>query len=150
MSLKIPPLVVFFVALGLLFGIHYLTPDVRYDYPYRVMVSRLFLVAGALIALAGIVAFRNKSTSVDPMKPTKASQLVTNGIYQYTRNPMYLGMAMVLMGGVVRIGNPWCLLAILFFVVYLTRFQIKPEEHALEQLFGEDYRTYCQGVRRWF
>lgn len=150
MSLKIPPVVVFFVALGLLFGIHYLTSDVRYDYPYRVMVSRLFLVAGVLIALAGIVAFRNKSTSVDPMKPTKASQLVTHGIYQYTRNPMYLGMAMVLMGGVVRIGNPWCLLAILFFVVYLTRFQIKPEEHALEQLFGEDYRTYCQRVRRWF
>lgn len=150
MSLKIPPVVVFFVALGLLFGIHYLTPDVRYDYPYRVTVSRLFLVAGSLIALAGIVAFRNKSTTVDPMKPAKASQLVTHGIYQYTRNPMYLGMAMVLMGGVVRIGNPWCLLAVLFFVVYLTRFQIKPEEHALEQLFGEDYRTYCQRVRRWF
>ena len=149
MSLKIPPVVVFFVCLATMFGIYYITPDFSFSIPFRVTISRVFLALGALAALLGIVAFRNQSTTVDPTKPDKASSLVTGGVYQYTRNPMYLGMALVLLGGVVRTGNPLCLLSIMLFVWYLTNFQIKPEEKALIEIFGKEYQAYLKKVRRW-
>ena len=142
-------MVIFFASLGMLFGLYYLAPDFTYSFFYQRAVSRIFLIGGTLCALMGIVAFRIKSTTVDPLNPDKASSLVTHGIYQYTRNPMYTGMAMVLLGGVIRIGSPLGVLAVLFFVWYLTQFQIKPEEEALRTLFKEEYENYCQKVRRW-
>ena len=83
------------------------------------------------------------------MNPEKATQLVTRGIYQYTRNPMYLGMACVLIGGLIRIGNPLGMPGILFFIGYITRFQIRPEEEVLQKIFGEKYTDYRIKVRRW-
>ncbi|WP_370087790.1 isoprenylcysteine carboxylmethyltransferase family protein [Ekhidna sp.] len=149
MKLKIPPVVIFFISLGMLFGLYYLIPELAYSFLYQRPISRIFLIGGALCALMGIVAFRTKSTTVDPLNPNKASSLVTHGIYQYSRNPMYVGMAMVLLGGVIRIGSPLGILAVLFFVWYLTQFQIKPEEETLRILFKEEYENYCQKVRRW-
>lgn len=90
-----------------------------------------------------------KRTTVDPLHPEKASSLVTTGIYQYTRNPMYVGMAFVLIGGLIRIGNPLCLAGVLFFIWYLDRFQIRPEEEALKKQFGEEFEQYCERVGRW-
>lgn len=149
MRLKIPPVIIFFLSLGILFGVYQLTPEFRWDYPFRTLLSRIFLIGGALIALAAMSAFRLKGTTVDPRRPEEASSLVTSGVYQYSRNPMYLGMALVLIGGVIRIGNPFCVLGVCFFVWYLTQFQIKPEEDALKKVFGEAYENFCTDVRRW-
>lgn len=149
MKLKIPPVIVFFIALGLLFGTYYLFPDLVYSFLYQRLISRVFLIGGALCAFSGIIAFRLRSTTVDPMNPQKASTLVTHSIYQYTRNPMYVGMAMVLLGGIIRIGSPLGILSVLFFIWYITKFQIKPEEDALLKIFKEEYKSYCRKVRRW-
>lgn len=149
MKLKIPPVVILFVSLGLLFGSYYLVPDWANSFIYQELISRIFLVGGTLCVLLGIIAFRVKSTTVDPMNPKKASALVTHGIYQYTRNPMYVGMAMVLLGGIIRIGSPLGIISVLFFVWYITRFQIKPEEEMLRKIFKEEYESYCRKVRRW-
>ena len=149
MKLKIPPVVVFIFSLGMLFGISYLTKDWNFTFQYRVTLSRIFLFAGALSGILGVLAFRAKRTTVDPTKPEKASSIVTGGIYRYTRNPMYLGMALALVGGVLRTGNPFCILSVIFLVWYLTIFQIKPEEEALSKLFGTPYKDYQKRVRRW-
>lgn len=149
MQLKIPPVVIFFISLGLTFGAYYLFPDLIYKFQYQTLLSRLFLAMGVLVAFSGIILFRLRGTTVDPTKPDKASALVTGGIYRYTRNPMYLGMALVLVGGIIRIGNPLAFFGLIFFVWYITTFQIKPEEKALINLFGKDYEEYCESVRRW-
>lgn len=149
MQLKIPPVVILFISLGLVFAGYYLVPDFTYKFEYQTLISRVFLGLGVLIAFSGIISFRIKGTTVDPTKPNKASSLVTGGIYKYTRNPMYLGMALVLVGGIIRLGNPVALIGLFFFVWYLTRFQIKPEEKALNELFGREYEDFCSKVRRW-
>ncbi len=149
MKLKIPPVVIFFISLGLSFGGYYAFPGLTYSFDYQTLLSRLFLAMGVLTAFSGIIAFRLKGTTVDPTNPDKASRLVTGGIYRYTRNPMYVGMALVLIGGIIRIGSPVSISGIFFFVWYLTAFQIKPEEEALFKLFGKEYEEYCSRVRRW-
>ena len=149
MELKVPPVVVFLICLASVFGFYYLLPDYSFDFALRKTLSRVFLVLGALSGVLGILAFRLKGTTVDPTKPDTASQLVTNGIYQYTRNPMYLGMALILIGAAIRIGNPAGILSLVLFVWYMTRFQIRPEEKALMKIFGEDYEEYLERVRRW-
>ncbi|SNT36690.1 Protein-S-isoprenylcysteine O-methyltransferase Ste14 [Ekhidna lutea] len=150
MKLKIPPVIIFFLSLGIMFGVYYLTAEVVYSFQYQTMLSRIFLGIGVLCAFSGIISFRMKGTTVDPLRPEKASSLVTRGIYQYTRNPMYLGMGLVLIGGWIRIGSPIAVIGILFFFWYMTIFQIKPEEASLTKIFGKDYEDYCTKVRRWF
>ncbi|MNJ74873.1 hypothetical protein D3C77_718740 [compost metagenome] len=86
---------------------------------------------------------------VNPLKPASASALVTSGIYRVTRNPMYLGFALVLAAWTVFLASPFTLLGIAAFVLYIDRFQILPEERALHQLFGEAMDEYCARVRRW-
>ena len=142
-------MVVFLICLVCVFGVHYLLSDFSYDFLYRKTISRIFLIAGALSGVLGVLVFRLNSTTVDPTKPDKASRLVTTGIYQYTRNPMYLGLALVLLGGIVRIGNPIGFVFLVLFVSYMTRFQIRPEEKALEEIFGEVFVDYKRSVRRW-
>lgn len=149
MSLKIPPVVIFLITVAAMFGIYFITEEYTYTYPYRTLISRVFLAAGLLSGILGVVSFRFKGTTVDPTKPDKASQLVINGIYQFTRNPMYLGMGFVLFGGLIRMGNPFCILALIFYFWYITQFQIKPEEKALTKLFEEEYEEYRRRVRRW-
>ena len=106
-------------------------------------------VAGLAIILAGVLAFRRKATTVDPLHPGKASSMVTGGIFRLTRNPMYLGMALILLGFALLANNPLMLFGPLLFAAWITRFQIAPEERALEQLFGAQFLEYRSRVRRW-
>ncbi len=149
MKLKVPPVVVLFLSLGIIFGISILIPSISFRFEYQTILSRVILALGVLVAFSGVISFRLNGTTVDPTKPSKATSLVTKGIYNYTRNPMYLGMAFILAGGILRIGNPLAIVGLVFFIWYLTRFQIKPEENALKELFGKEYEDYCGRVRRW-
>ena len=99
--------------------------------------------------LAGVVSFRASRTTINPLKPDEASALVTGGIFRFTRNPMYLGMAFVLFAWATHLGNPWLVVGPLVFALYITRFQIIPEERALLANFGELFVAYKARVRRW-
>ena len=83
------------------------------------------------------------------MDPSKASQLVTAGVFRVSRNPMYLGMTLLLIGLALWLGSasPWLIPPL--FVIIITVAQIIPEEHALGQVFGEPYAAYRRRVRRW-
>ena len=105
--------------------------------------------AGGLVALAGALEFNRARTTVNPLAPHKARALVTTGIYRFTRNPMYLGMLLVLVGWGVYLGNAAAWLALPLFVVLLNQLQIKGEERVLRERFGDDYARYTARVRRW-
>lgn len=110
----------------------------------------LLVLVGLSFDLAGLLAFRASRTTVNPLRPERASSLVTRGVYRITRNPMYVGMVFLLLAwGVYLAQWPALLLGPVTYVLYLTRFQIVPEERALLLLFGEEYRAYMARVRRW-
>jgi len=104
---------------------------------------------GVAIAVAAFASFRQARTTVDPMAPSKASSLVTDGVFRISRNPMYLGLLLLLMGWALWLGtaSPWLVLPL--FVVVITVAQIVPEEQALYRLFGEQYLGYKRNVSRW-
>ena len=85
-----------------------------------------------------------------PRAPERSSRLVTGGVYRFSRNPMYLALALFLLAWALWLGNGAALVWPALFAAYLTRFQIVPEERALAAKFGQEYAQYCRRVRRWF
>lgn len=118
-------------------------------YPFGVGAALGLALAGGLIALAGVWEFRRARTTINPLAPQRASALVQTGVFGLTRNPMYLGMLMVLIGWAAYLGNAASLLALPLFVWLLNTLQIKPEERILKQRFGEHFVRYAARVRRW-
>jgi protein-S-isoprenylcysteine O-methyltransferase Ste14 len=112
-------------------------------------MAAISVALGILIAGAGLVAFRRARTTANPMRPETASSLVTSGVYRWTRNPMYLGWLPILVGWAVYLQHPVPLLVVPLFMLYLTRFQIVPEERALAANFGTQFEAYRKRVRRW-
>lgn len=108
------------------------------------------VAAGAAVALGGVWSFRRARTTVNPLKPETSASLVTSGVYSLTRNPMYLGMALVLLAWAIFLSSVWSLVGPLLFALYITRFQIIPEERVLDRLFGAPFTEYRKRVRRWF
>jgi protein-S-isoprenylcysteine O-methyltransferase Ste14 len=106
-------------------------------------------LAGVLIALAGVREFARAGTTVNPLAPARASRLVSSGIFGHTRNPMYLGMLLVLAGWGVWLGNATAWLALPLLVAILNVLQIGPEERALRLRFGAEFERYAARVRRW-
>lgn len=131
----------------------YLVSDAEFTFEItRTLNFKLFVLAvllGVAIALAGVISFRQASTTVNPLKPETASCLVTSGIFQYTRNPMYLGMAVAILGFAILLGSCLSLLGVVAFMLFIDRFQIKPEEAALTECFSEQFTQYKTNVRRW-
>jgi protein-S-isoprenylcysteine O-methyltransferase Ste14 len=115
----------------------------------RYSLAGLVLVVGLGFDALGLLAFRRARTTVNPLRPGKASALVATGVYRITRNPMYVGMALLLCGWAAMLGSLAALAGPLVFVLFITRFQIVPEERVLSAKFGEDYTRFCQQVRRW-
>lgn len=147
LELRIPPVLVFLGCIGLAYGLSFIKiGTLRGSYDF---FTPLFFLAGFGIAVAGILAFRKAQTTIDPTKPQESSHLVTSGIYRFTRNPMYLGLALVLLGWIVQMGMGISFSALVVFVWFISKYQIMPEEKILKERFGEPYTKYCQQVRRW-
>jgi protein-S-isoprenylcysteine O-methyltransferase Ste14 len=148
--LRIPPALVVVLCGGLMWALNQAAPLARLVAPPVTRVGGLLVLLGLCIAAAAIVQFRRARTTVDPTRPAKASALVQSGIFGYSRNPMYLGMGVVLCGWALLLGSlsPWFVVPL--FAVLLTWLQIRPEEAVLTTLFGPEYTRYCARVGRWF
>lgn len=147
LELKVPPVIVFLVSVFLVWLINWLSFGFSLgNYSY---VAKTFYCIGALSGFLGMVSFYKMKTTVDPSEPQKASKLVTFGVYRFTRNPMYLGMLIILIGWAIRLGNPLGIIGIVLFIWYMNTYQIKPEERVLEEKFGMDYKNYKLRTRRW-
>lgn len=121
----------------------------RLPFPGRVVAGVMLGLLGGACALAGVIEFRRAGTTVNPLVPDKATSLVSSGIYRFTRNPMYLGFLLALAGVVLAVANVAAAALVPLFVVVLNRVQIGPEERAMNERFGEEYRRYQASVRRW-
>ncbi len=104
---------------------------------------------GSAFALSGVRAIRRAHTTVSPIKPEAATDLVTSGAYRFTRNPMYLGLCLVLLAWAVFLSSAWAVLGPMAFVLYINQFQIAPEERVLSKLFRQAFAEYQSKVRRW-
>ncbi|CAI86190.1 MULTISPECIES: isoprenylcysteine carboxylmethyltransferase family protein [Pseudoalteromonas] len=144
---KIPPLVVvLFFALIMALIAHYSVIDFS---AFILYLTVSLVTIGCVFCIAGLVSFRLANTTVNPSKPEQATNLVTSGVYRFSRNPMYVGFVFILLGWGIWLSSLWALLCVAGFIAYLTLFQIIPEERALTQLFGEDYIQYKNKVKRW-
>lgn len=150
MKLKIPPAFVLILFGGLMYLLARFLPFGYFNFFGRIyLVYLLFVMAVGIVCIALLYFYRAK-TSINPLLPSKASKLVNTGLYQYSRNPMYLGLLLLLLAWGLWLGNAFNTVLAAAFVYYMNAFQIGPEEQALEQIFGKEYRYYCKQVRRWF
>jgi protein-S-isoprenylcysteine O-methyltransferase Ste14 len=149
LELKIPPpLVAIGVAL-LMWLASWVVGPFEMPYVLRVIATLAFVVVGLGFDLAGLVSFVRAKTTVNPIKPASTSSLVITGIYRVTRNPMYLGLLLVLLGWATFLANGVAFLLAPLFVLYINRFQIDPEERVLSAKFGAEFSAYQGRVRRW-
>jgi len=147
METKIPPPIVTLVfGLSIYFS-RGIFQAVEIKYSFYIGILLLILGLGILISAVGL--FRKDKTTVNPLSPEQATKLVTDGIFKYSRNPMYLGMALVLCSIAVSFNLIGGIILIALFCFYITKFQILPEERAMSNLFSQDFDKYKQATRRW-
>ena len=147
METKIPPPIV-----TLIFGFAtYLSRKIfpEIEIQYSSFFGIFLLLLGFFILISAVKLFRNDKTTVNPLSPEQATKLVTNGIFKLSRNPMYLGMAVILASVAVLFNIIGGIISMALFCLYITKFQIIPEERAMSNLFSQDFDKYKQATRRW-
>lgn len=149
LELQIPPVGVLLACAAAMRGVAQLTPAWTAPFPGRLPAAAALAVLGGGLGLAGLWAFRQARTSFHPHRLDRTSAFVVRGVYRLTRNPMYLGLLLVLLAWAVRLANLPALAGLPAFVLYLNRFQIQPEERALREKFGGAFDAYAASVRRW-
>jgi protein-S-isoprenylcysteine O-methyltransferase Ste14 len=149
LELKIPPPLVSLIIALAMWGIS--STGMQMDIPFliRAAATLVFALAGGIFGVSGIVSVIRAKTTIHPERPEDTSLLITSGIYSLTRNPMYLGILFGLITWAVSLASAWALLGPVIFILYITRFQIVPEERTLALKFGPDYAAYKARVHRW-
>lgn len=143
-----PPLVLLLIGVAM-WALARLAPQFALSFPLRWPLATALACAGLLCEVLPGLRFGRTGTTVNPLQPQNASSLVVEGLNRYSRNPMYVGQLLLLVAWAVMLAHPLSALLPPLFVLYITRFQIVPEERALEARFGAEYRAYRARVRRW-
>jgi protein-S-isoprenylcysteine O-methyltransferase Ste14 len=149
LELKVPPPVVALLVAVIMWGVSRFTPLMAVPAVLRYVVTGTLAPLGVGLVVAGLLTFRFAKTTIHPQKPEEAAVLVSTGLYRVTRNPMYLGLLLILCAWAVWRSAPWGLLGPAAFALYIHRFQIVPEERVLSAKFGDAYEQYTAQVRRW-
>ena len=117
--------------------------------PNQDLISIIILLIGILILINPIFKFIKSKTTIDPIKFKKVNKLIISGIYKYSRNPMYLGLLMIVISTSIFFLNILSITTPFLFYCWINRFQIKREEIFLTEKFGEEYMSYKIKTRRW-
>jgi protein-S-isoprenylcysteine O-methyltransferase Ste14 len=148
-KLKIPPPVYLLACAGLMWLVHTWLPLFHLiPSPWNQM-GLLLMVTAVALDFWSLGLFFRVHTTFNPIHPERTSHLVTHGSYRYTRNPMYMGMLVILTGWCLWLGSFSPFLCLPLFVWVLTVQQVIPEEKILEQKFGGAYLDYKARVPRW-
>lgn len=110
-------------------------------------IGFILIVIGFLLGIAAFSEFRKARTTIDPHG--SVSSIVTSGIYRFTRNPIYVGFLLMLIGIPLNSGTYWGIILVPVFIYFMNRLVIEREEAYLEKKFGEVYTSYKSRVRRW-
>jgi protein-S-isoprenylcysteine O-methyltransferase Ste14 len=143
-----PPLVVVLIGAAMAV-IAWFTPALEIGGNVRFAVGGIVIALGALVGFQGVWAFWRNKTTISPVDLESVSALVTSGVFRFSRNPMYVGFAAMLVGWAVCLAAPWALVGPVAFVLFTNRFQIIPEERVMRDKFGQAYDDYQSKVRRW-
>ena len=142
-----PPIITLGLALAM-YGLDYVSPT-WLSFSGLVWFSGLFALGAIIFLLPAVAQFVRSNTTVNPYTPQKSSKLVDDGVYRFSRNPMYLGMALALASWASYLENILSYVFVFFFISYMTRFQILFEEEALLEKFNVEFEAYCKRGRRW-
>ncbi|MFT7289238.1 MAG: protein-S-isoprenylcysteine O-methyltransferase Ste14 [Halieaceae bacterium] len=149
LELRVPPIIQLLAMALLMWSVSRYLPAFALPIGGAVWLATAYFIAGTVLAILGVREFRKARTSVDPRTPAKAGKLVSAGVYRISRNPMYLGMLLVLIGWAFYLRSSLALALLPVFVVYMSYFQIKPEERFMREKFTGAYDAYCSAVGRW-
>jgi protein-S-isoprenylcysteine O-methyltransferase Ste14 len=146
---RIPPPVAMLLVGAAMWAAAGARQALAFDPPLRIPLVALIALIGLWIEAAAAVSFFRARTTVNPLRPQNASRLVTEGLNRFSRNPMYVGQSALLLAWAVWLAHPAALALWPLFPLFITRFQIQPEERALAVRFGAEYASYRARVRRW-
>jgi protein-S-isoprenylcysteine O-methyltransferase Ste14 len=147
MKTKIPPPILALIMIALIYISSLFIETTTFN--YQGLLSILFLILGLACLLPSFKLFAKFKTTITPLKPSNSTALVTEGLYRYSRNPMYLGLLLITIASTIWFGT-WLGITINIVFIFLINFlQIIPEEEALLEIFGEEYEEYKKNVRRW-
>lgn len=149
LELRLPPLALVIILAGAMWLLVAVNPALAIALPAAFAVATVCALAGTAVALLGVYAFKLARTTVDPRSPDKSETLVIAGIYRLSRNPMYLGFLLILLGFACYLQHMLPFLLLPLFMLYINRFQIRPEERYMQQKFAADFNAYCAKVPRW-
>ena len=149
-ELKIPPVAQVIITGAAMVGVSKIMPALKFSFSGSTALGIGLGIIGLSSGIMGVMQFKKAQTTPNPQALEKASSLVTSGIYQYTRNPMYLGLTLILLGWALYLSHFLAFILIPIFVMYIARFQIQPEERMMAKKFGKAYQAYISKVRRWF
>lgn len=149
LELKVPPVFVFLLCICFMYWFHSLDTLFVVSLPFSKLVFAACFFASGYFGLSGIFEFKKAKTSVHPVDIHKTTTVVDTGVYRYSRNPMYFGLLLLLVGYGYYLQDFLSLVVCLVFVIYMNKFQIGLEELHLEEKFGKNYTDYKNKVRRW-
>ncbi len=151
MEAKIPPDLILLGCGTLMWLLAKYLPGFGFEIGYHVPLSGMVLLAGLVIIFMAKANLTKHCTTEQPGRHAlpRATTLVITGVYRFSRNPIYLGMAILLIGWAMMLMNWIGIIGVIVFVAFITRFQIIPEEKMLERIFTGEYKRYRSRVRRW-
>jgi protein-S-isoprenylcysteine O-methyltransferase Ste14 len=148
LELAVPPPVVMAGAAFLMWASGKALPALDFRMPHWLSIVVAFAAALA-IGIGAFLQFRQAKTTINPMKPHETSALVTDGFFAWSRNPIYVADTLALLAVALLVANALAFVFLVLFIAYLDRFQIRPEERALQARFGARFEQYKGKVRRW-
>ena len=147
--MNIPPLALT-IALGVLAADFNLwLPLATIDFSGKNTIGLVLSATGFCILMASVGQFFRSRTTVNPTAPKNSTTLVTTGLFRFSRNPMYLAMALELGAVGLFLGSLGAFVGVFLFIIWMTIVQIPTEERVLRRVFGTEYDDYLQKVRRW-
>ena len=147
MKTRIPPPILALVMIVIIYLSSFFIESATFN--YQASLSVLVLILGLACAIPSFKLFARYKTTISPLKPSDATALVTEGMYRYSRNPMYLGLLLWTIASTIWFGTWLGIIINIVFIFLINFLQIIPEEEALLEIFGEEYEEYKKNVRRW-
>ena len=149
LALKVPPVAQVIITAAAMYGVSKMVPALTFSLNGSTALAVALGVMGLSLGIMGVTQFRIAQTTPNPQALEKVSSLVTSGVYQYSRNPMYVGLVLILLGWAFYLSHFLAFVLLPIFILYMTRFQIQPEEQMMARKFGKTYQDYLNKVRRW-
>lgn len=149
LELKVPPVAQVIITAAAMYGVSKVAPALKFSLNGSTALAIGLGIIGLGSGIMGVAQFKKAQTTPNPQALEKVSSLVTDGIYRYSRNPMYVGLVLILLGWALYLSHFIAFVLVPVFMFYMTRFQIEPEERVMEQKFGKAYQSYLSRVRRW-